>query len=257
VKYHRWLIAKGNYFVPSAAAIVKLVDRLRAENWIVGPQPHGLRFRGKREEQARATGGYAVQTIENRFGADSLAKVSANVTPLPSSLTAEWLDDPDREELRLVWPVDGDDPLPVKYPLSHKPDAPVSYALELHRAHDYVYPSSATIGELKTVCRCGEELAFGWDEEELVPAFSSSSGIYAECSACSRTFDPSQGTAIITNPFDGAREEVRGGAAYRFALKVDCGECFVPDPSIRFAPELVAVIEGEFGRDFYQVSSKD
>jgi hypothetical protein len=259
VGYQRWLIAKGNYFSPSAAAVGKLVEQLRTEKWILDPKSgdmEKLRFRGKREELAGRTGGYAVQTVENEVGEDAVARLTANVAALPANLTEEWLDDPDREELRLVWPVAGDDPLPLKYPLSRRPDAPVSYALELHRAPDYVYPISATIGELQTVCRCGEELAFGWDEEELVPAFESASGIYGECQACSRTFDPSQQTAAITDPFDGARRDVRGGAAYRFALKVDCGKCFVPDPSLTFAPDLVALVEAAFGRDFYEVGSK-
>ena len=33
--YQRWLMAKGSYFSPSAASIVKLILRLRAEEWIV------------------------------------------------------------------------------------------------------------------------------------------------------------------------------------------------------------------------------
>jgi hypothetical protein len=257
VHYQRWLMAKGSYFSPSAAAVVKLIDRLRAEQWIPKASDlAGLRFRGARQEVARATGGYAAQTVDNKLASDARARATANIVPQPPAVTDTWLDGPDREELRLVWPVDGDGTLPVKYPLSRRPEAPVSYSLELHRAHDYVYPSYATIAEVPTLCRCGEDLAFGWDEEELVPAFESSSGIYAECAACSRTFDPSQGTATISNPFDGTRQEVRGGAAYRFALKVDCGKCFVPDPSLAFAQELVALVEGEFGRDFYEVGSK-
>ena len=250
-------MAKGSYFSPSAAAIVKLVERLRAERWITPPTASDtskLRFGGAREERARTTGGYAAQTVANTFGEDRIAKLAANITPLPVVITTDWRDDGDREELRLVWPVAGEG-LPLNYPLSHRPEAKVSYALELHRAHDYVYPTSKTIGELATDCRCGEDLSFGWDEEEVVPAFDRSTGIYAECQECSRTFDPSQGTAIITNPFDRTRQEVRGGAAYRFAVKIDCGTSFVADPGITFAQELVSLIEGEFGRDFYEVGA--
>jgi hypothetical protein len=259
VHYHRWLIAKGNYFSPSSAAIVKLIERLRAEQWIIAPKAPDmtkLRFVGPRQERARSTGGYVAQTVETPAGADDLGRMTANIATQPAAITAAWLDAPDREELRLVWPASGEDPLPVKYPLSQKPASPVSFALELHRAHDYVYPASATIGAIPTMCRCGEDLAFGWDEDELVPAFEGSSGIYAECEACSRTFDPSQGTAVVTNPFDGTRHEVRGGAAYRFALKVDCGDRFVADAGLAFARELVAVVEDEFGREFYEVGSK-
>ena len=228
-KYECWLIAKGNVFSPGAAAVIKLVDRLREEKWIP------------------ATGGHAVKTVENtrRDGTEAL----------PAVITGEWLDDPDREELRLVWPVEADEPFPLKVPLSMVPSGPASYTLEVHRSSEYVVPSPETIGLAPTICNCGEDLAFEWDEEELSPAFRRSSGIFAECEDCSRTFDPSKGTATIENPFGGPSAEVRGGAAYRFALKVDCGKWFKADPKLAFAPELVALVEKHFGREFYEVGT--
>jgi hypothetical protein len=256
VEYERWLIARGNAFSPGAAAVVKLVERLRKEQWIVDPASPDLakfRFVGKRNERAQKTGGYAVKTVENTFGNDLAAKLVASTERMPALLTTTFLDDSEREELRLVWPVAGADPLPLKYPLSRKPDGEVSYAIEVHRALEYVYPISETIGPVPSVCRCGEDLSFEWDDEELVPAFGASTGIFAECEACSRTFEPSKGTAEITDPFDGTKKDVAGGAAYRFALKVDCGKCFVPGAT--FASELVALVESEFGREFYEVGT--
>jgi hypothetical protein len=237
VEYERWLIAKGSVFLPSAAALVKLVERLRKDGWI-----------GK-------TGGVAVKTVEASSGDDPRARSAAATEPLPAVLTAAWLDDPDREELRLVWPVEGATASALRYPLSLRPAGPVTYTLELHRASDYVYPTSETIEPVPTLCVCGEELAFQWDTDEVVPAFEASSGIFAECEACSRTFDPAKGSAMVQNPFDESRESVRGGAAYRFALKVDCGKCFVEDPALAFAPELVSLLEEEFGRDFLQIGA--
>ena len=52
-----------------------------------------------------------------------------------------------------------------------------------------------------------------------------------------------------------AEEDVRGGAAYRFAIKIDCKESFVEDPALAFAPSLVALVEEEFGRSFFQFGS--
>ena len=232
--YARWLVAKGNIFSPAAASVVKLIERLKKESWI-SPQ-----------------GGHAVKTVENTFGNDAAAKRSASTEPLPASLTASWLEEGDREELRLVWSMEGDASSPVKFPLSQRPDGNVSYSLEVHRADEYVYPSANTIARVPTTCNCKEDLSFEWDEDELVPAFGTSTGIFAECEECSRTFDPSKGSAIITNPFDKSTEEVRGGAAYRFALKVDCGKQFVADPRLVFSPDLVALVESEFGRPFYE-----
>jgi hypothetical protein len=203
-----------------------------------------------------ASGGYAVHTVDNTFGNDAAAKIDASTEALPAALAPAFLDDPDREELRLVWPVSGSAPLPVKYPLSRTPDGDLSWALEVHRAQEYVVPVAKTIGQLPTECRCGEDLSFEWDDEELVPAFTSSGGIFAECEECSRTFDPSKGIATILNPFDASRQDVAGGAAYRFALVVDCGKCFVEDATLAFAPELVALVENEFGRAFYEVGAR-
>lgn len=257
--YERWLIAKGNVFSPGAAAVVKLVERLRKDKWIVdpaAPEMQKLRFEGPRAERAKVTGGYAIKTVANTFGKDVRAKLAASTEALPAVLTPEWLDDPEREELRLVWPVAGDEPLPLEYPLSLRPGGELSYSLELHRCLEYVYPISDSIEAVPTECRCGEDLTFDWDDEELVPAFGAATGIFAECEECSRTFDPSKGEATITNPFDpSSAAEVPGGAAYRFALKVDCGKAFVKDPKLAFAPALVALLESEFGRPFYEVGS--
>jgi len=211
--YERYLVAKGNAFSPSAAAVAKLVERLRKEKWIAG-------------------GGEAITTVENSFGDDLRAKLAASTAALPASVTAEWLDEPDREELRLVWRVEASGALAPKYPLTRRPDGVVSYAFELHRAHDYVYPICETIEPIPTACLCGEDLGFHWDEDEVVPAFGASSGIFAECEACSRTFDPTKGAAVL-----------------------DCGKCFVADPGLAFAPELVSLVEDEFGREFFEVGA--
>jgi hypothetical protein len=258
VEYERWLIAKGSVFQPSAAAVAKLAERLRKDRWIPdpgGPEHKRLRYQGKRAKIGAATGGYAVKTVENEFGHDLGAQMAASTEPLPRVLTAEWLDHPSREEVRLVWPVDAEEPFPLRYPLTRQPEGDIYYSLELHRSPDYVYPGGETIDPVPTTCACGEDLAFRWDRDEVVPPFGAASGIFAECEACSRTFDPAKGVATITNPFDGSTEEVRGGAAYRFALKVDCGKCFVPDARIAFAPELVALVEDEFGRTFFEVGA--
>jgi len=77
--------------------------------------------------------------------------------------------------------------------------------------------------------------------------------IFAESDECSRTFEPSKGSATIANPFDGSKDDVPGGAAYRFALEAVCKD-FVADPALAFGPELVAIVEKELGRAFYEVA---
>src|ERR1039458_1154683 len=44
VEYERYLIAKGNAFSPSAAAVAKLVERLRKEKWIPAGGPQDIEW---------------------------------------------------------------------------------------------------------------------------------------------------------------------------------------------------------------------
>jgi hypothetical protein len=233
-EYERLLLAKGGVFAPSAAAVVALVEKLRKERWL--PDAPGR----------------AVRTVDNDFGSDAKAKERASTEAVPGKLTAEWLEDPRREELRLVWHVTGD---AARYPLTMRPPGGAGYTIEIHRSGEYVYPLAANIEPLPTTCACGDDLGFQWDEDEVVPAFGASGGIFAECDACSRTFDPSKRAAKIANPFGGESTQVMGGAAYRFALKVRCGESFVKDAGNGFERELVALVENEFGRDFHEVAA--
>lgn len=261
-EYERWLIARGNVFCPSAEAIVKLVAKLREERWLVAPDSPELtrmQFRGRREQHGQKTGAYAVRRIENTFGdgPDALfAKIAASTESVPAAMDAAWLKDPSREDLNLVWVVSAES-TSLKYPLTRRPDGPARYRFEIHRAIDFVYPIAESIGELPSECRCKHDLAYEWDEDEHVNPFGATTCIATECTECSRTFDPSKVTARVENPFEGGGDDVPGGAAYQFAIKIACGESFVRAADLSFAPELVELAGKEFGRNFYQVGSLD
>jgi hypothetical protein len=260
VEYERWLIARGNVFSPSAEAIVGLVAKLRAERWLVTPGAPDLatfQFRGRREQHGQKTGAFAVRRVENTFGDGRdavLAKIDASTESVPSAMDAAWLKDPAREDLNLVWLVSAESTT-LRYPLTRRPEGTVHYRFEIHRAADFVYPISETIDPLSCECRCGNDLSFEWDPAEYENPFGATSGITTSCTDCSRTFDPSKETARVANPFDGSEDEVAGGAAYRFAIKVDCGKNVVRAADLAFAPELVELVSKEFGRSFYQVGS--
>lgn len=263
--YSRWLIPKGNEFLPGAASLAGLVQRLRKAHWIADASTlASSRFEGALDALAATTGGLALRTVDNTFGDDARARLLGNAEPQPWDLTSDWLDAAERDDLRLVWPVDGggaaqEAPHPLHYPLSMtpKPGLPgesVRYAIEIHRSSDYVYPQASDLGELPTDCACGDDLAFEWDEDELVPAFARSSGIFATCVACARTFEPCKRTATFVRPFEGGRATVPGGAAYRFALKFE-SRAYVANPALAFHPELVTLVEEHFGRDFIEFAS--
>jgi hypothetical protein len=260
VEYERWLIARGNVFHPSADAIVKLVAKLRAEGWLHepgAPELSTFQFKGRREQHGQQTGAYAVRRVENTFGdgPDALfAKIAGSTESVPAGLDAAWVKDPSREDMRLVWLVSADKTT-LKYPLTRRPEGPVHYSFEIHRASDFIYPISDSIDELVAECRCGNDLAYEWDDDEFVNPFGAASCIATECTECSRTFDPSKVTARVENPFDGSEDKVPGGAAYQFAIKIDCGKNVVQKADLCFAPELVELMGKEFGRNFYEVGS--
>ena len=97
---------------------------------------------------------------------------------MPKDVTSEWLDDPDREEVRLVWPVAGGAGA-KRYPLTVKPEGDAPYAFEIHRAGEYVVPITKSIAPLPTVCNCKEDISFEWDPEEVVPAFPRATGFFS------------------------------------------------------------------------------
>lgn len=207
-EYKRWLIAKGNVFNPSGAAIAKLVERLVKEKWISSP----------------ASG--------------------AKWNKIPFPLEAAWLDDPNRSDLVLRW-------TPARSPLA---EAGSVLDLQIHRGEDFICPDYEQIGALESDCACGEDLAFTWDEDELPSPFGSATGIFTECSECSRTFDPAKFEATVTDVRTGQKTSVRGGAAHRFAIVVagPLAEGALPSA---FDADFVALCEAEFGRNFYEIGA--
>ena len=250
MRHARWLIARGNVFAPSALAVAKLVVELRNAGFLPDPKSPAfakLSFDGPREALATETGGYAVHTVENTFGGNEAAARKATTASTPLELTKDWLDDGDREELRLVWPVSHGNDADLKPPVS---SPPTRYSVEIHRALEYVYPTAKSIGALDATCRCGEDLSFEWDADEVVPAFANATGIFAECEECSRTFDPAIVSASIEDPITKKKEVVPGGAAYRFAIAITADTHVGP-----FSRDLIALVEKEFGRSFYEVAA--
>jgi hypothetical protein len=259
-EYRRWLIPKGNAFCPSGAAIASLVAKLRAEKWIVDPATDALgKLRFDSAPLAAKTGAFAKRAVPVATPRNPASGWEA----LPAALDADWIDDPRRVDLALRWPVHpsaGWDwkASAIRFPLAGIEPAAGEYDLELHRSDELSYPIAENIGPIDTECNCGEDLAFEWDDDEIHSPFGASSGIFLECSECSRTFDPSQGEAEVKDPFTGATSQVRGGATYRFALVLSAKEPLATRArGAVFHPDLVKLFEEEFGRDFYEVAALD
>jgi hypothetical protein len=260
--YRRWLIAKGNTFCPGGEAIAKLVARLRKEHWIVDPASDAFRRLSWSDAPLAAkTGAFATHSYDVEGGSPS-EHPQAGKEALPADVSGEWIKDPDRTDLVLSWPVRPGagwewGAASVRYPLTRL-EASGSHVFSLQRGEDFIYPTSKCIDPVATECACGEDLAFEWDADEIASPFGDATGIFTECSDCSRTFDPSRHEAVVRDPLTGEAARVRGGAAHRFALVVDCGAVFPKSaPLPTFHPDLKALLEAEFGRDFYEVGAID
>ena len=235
VEYERWLLAKGAVFSPSAAAVATLVEKLRKERWIPeaagARRAHrGQRLRQRRREEARG---------EHRGAAEGPHRARGWTIPRARSCASCGPSRATRREVP-AHAAPGRRGLPTPSSSTARPSTCTRSSETIESAADDVRRAARTSASSGTRTRS-------------CPRSAPRGGIFAECEACSRTFDPGKRAAAITNPFDGESEQVMGGAAYRFALKVDCGKCFVGDAALAFQRELVALVEGEFGRDFFEV----
>jgi hypothetical protein len=144
----------------------------------------------------------------------------------------------------------------LRYPLRPRPAEPY-YTLELHLCSDYVYHMSELIDPFpnKVWCACGQLLEY-YAEGERSNIFSSSR-IHCVCPNCRSDFDPARQCARVRHGWTGETIGfIPGGAAYRFAVVVDCGKC-IPDREmgrIDFEPDLVSVCKKRLGCDFYQLT---
>ena len=228
--YERCLLPKGSVFSPSAAAVAKLVDAAAA-----------------RTGGSRTTGGHAVTTVENEFGDDAPRSSRRAASPCRRRSPPQWLDDPDREELRLVWRVERRGRAVAEVPAlaqargrrsPTRPRAAPRVRLRL--------PGPQTIGRVPTTCACGEDLAFELGRGRGRPGVRRVDGHLRRVRGVqphlrSRPRAP----PIVTNPFDGTKTS-RCAAAPPTASpsRWTAASASSPTPALAFAPELVAARGG-------------
>jgi hypothetical protein len=149
--------------------------------------------------------------------------------------------------VRLVWPVPSLALSGLRYPIRPRPYEErqaerVYYQLELHWCDDFVYHTSELIDPFaeSPACECGEALEYDAIAEHDDPPFFDAA-IRRTCPRCGSPFRPDALACTIRNAFTSDEREVRGGAAYRFALLVDCGKWIpdAPDGWTRLEEDLV------------------
>jgi hypothetical protein len=141
-------------------------------------------------------------------------------------------------------PVDTFEEAGIPYPFTFGADDTTYHDLVIHLAHDFVHHSSEMIDPIDTRCACGQDL--GYDRDG---AIRYDPRIYAMCPWCGQAFDATRRTTY-RDGWTGAHGTILG-AAYRFAVIVDCGKGWPHERHpIAVAPRFLTLVEESFGERF-------
>lgn len=249
VEYKRYLIPRPNTFRPAPDVAWALISALRNDGWLLAPDSPSLanlQFASKKGyELAKQTGHY-IHSGPFSYSAnddlENLLKSSAN------------------QDLNVVWPIESLTKSGLKYPLIPQPfKTPQEaddcyYELEMHFGKDFIYQYSEVIHPFDPAptCKCGNQLEY-FPEDDDDPFYCSR--LSRMCAKCGNPFDPTELEAEGRDGWTGKPFSIKGGAAYRFALVVDCGKFFgkdhVIDPQLKRLVEEVLHVHTYEVPDFY------
>ncbi|QEL14164.1 hypothetical protein [Limnoglobus roseus] len=246
VEHRCYLIPKPGTFRPRPDTALALVAALRDDGWVLAPDHAALAklsFASSTLYKRARRHGYFTRTVGQR----------ASFTAPLAELLANFAE----RDLMVVWPVESLGVSGLRYPLEPLPfDDPADaaecyYEFQLHFGRDLIYHTSEGIDpfEPPPTCDRGHPVTFE-PESDFDPFFASR--LAARCPKCGSEFDPSQLVATGRDGWTGGRREVQGGAAYRFAIVIDCGKFFGPRP-LRFHPRLRRLVEQVLGVETYEV----
>ena len=250
VEYRHYLIPRPNSFRPDAEQLTALITRLAADRWIAPPASEAF-------EKLVAIERTLYGKVEYSWARKRLRDSGATIRgfePISDPITPNGVQQHLAGESRVEFPLLHADRIGVQYPLvcdSGIPDD-AYYEIEIHLSEDYVHQCSECIDPVPTKCQCGEDLQY-WpaDDEDVFYA----ARIRTRCPKCSRAFDPARFSVSFRDGFTGNESAIKGGAAYRFALVIDCGKC-IPHPKkppLKANPRLIELCQTVLRIEFYQV----
>jgi hypothetical protein len=246
VEYRHYLIPRPNTFRPTVDAALALVAALRRDNLILAPDSPALKklpFRGSSlYGPAKGWGYYAQAPGRDRSFSSPLER-----------LLSEFAD----QDLQVVWPVESLGDSGLRFPLDPVPfddprdAAECYYKVLLHFGRDLIYHTSEVIDPFdpEPVCACGRNLMY-YPEGHDDPFYSAR--LAATCPECGSPFDPTGLLVSGRDGWTGRSTRLPGGAAYRFAVVIDCGKFFGGKP-LRFDHRLSRLIENTLGVETYEV----
>jgi hypothetical protein len=246
VEYQHFLIPRDNTVRPTPDRIAALIEAWLAAGFIVRPGSEALAAMVfSAGSPAKSTGALRIKRSGRNREADAFA-VPCDARALavlgePSAL--------------IQWPVDNTKLSGTHYPMEPVPDlrdVGPYYQLELRICADYVNESSETLDGLwgaECACECGKALDYTAAEDDPLWV----GRIRHLCPDCGTEFRPQDHMSEGRDGFTGKGYELRGGACYRFAIVIDCGKCFIPEPQATAV--FLQTCSNALGVELYQVGS--
>lgn len=214
VEYRNILVPRDRDFIADDDRIRALIERLRAEQWVLTPDNPVFGAVWPTPSERHQTGGWAEPFMGSPAG---MRERREKAIPIPLSPTTEWLkglrdcssDNPQADELALHFEVSSGDEsfcdLDMPYPLAYGEDESGYHDIFVYASRDFVWNELGGIG---AVCVCGAQLAYDVEHRWSVP-ISVERRIRSVCPSCSRPWRGSPGLPEII---------------FRFAVVVDCGK---------------------------------
>jgi len=143
----------------------------------------------------------------------------------------------------------------LKYPLTLLPETgSVYYDIEIHLGGLTIYHTSEIIEPFERLrCGCGAAIQ-NIGPSDCSPFYDAE--LPNQCPSCGHPMNYACLPLTIRDGFTGTKSKSLGGAAYRFAVVIDCGKCW-PERQARVTAEFLATIEESLNiktrvlRDFY------
>lgn len=249
VDYRNYLVPQDLAFVPEVARICELVERLRAERWVLTPSDPTFDDVWADPPAHFRTGGYATPFVDGVTGGWKARWAQA--VPVPIPLTESWLRtrrsetavSPQSDELSLHFEVSSGDETfedrAMPYPLAYGADECGYHDIFVLASRDFAWDD---VGEESVDCVCGASLSYTISRKDLVPV-NSRRRIRSVCPTCGRPF------AEACSSLDRWRNYDSEQPIFRFALLVDCSKGW-PEARRVGEPEGIRRAMEELGYNF-------
>src|SRR6266550_752378 len=240
-----YVLPDASGYCPDPCKVSELIKALRAAGFVC--DPNSPTFVASAHQTGSSKSPADCEGFSWRLGRD---KVAGSLSALELLLT-----DHRESDVLVRWPNKDLNLSGLKYPLSVVPTpVGVYYDIEIHLAVDTVYHTSEIIAPFTDIrCSCGAALK-EFEPSGYDPFYSSR--LPNHCPECQEQVNYAVLPMTIRNSWTGVESKAVGGAAYRFAIVVDCGKCW-PDTEADVVAEFLGAIERTVQiqtrvfRDFY------